>query len=137
MQLANGVLKETFSRFLACGRGECECVVYWVGAVASDTVDEVVHPQHTRSPGGYEVDDQWLTNFWSLLARTQRNIKAQVHTHPGEAFHSPTDDMWPVVSQIGFTSIVIPDFAEGPQTMENAWIGRLGEDGKWHEVRGL
>jgi len=65
---------------------------------------------------------------------SKETIKAQVHTHPGVAFHSATDDRWPIVSQPGFLSIVIPDFAMGDVSLKGAWIGRLGEDGTWHRV---
>jgi len=97
-------------------------------------VNGVEHPIHQRSPFGYEVHDGWLTDFWKRLALSKQSIKAQVHTHPGEAFHSATDDHWPIVSQPGFLSIVIPDFAIGDVSLNSAWIGRLHEDGIWYSV---
>ena len=85
----------------------------------------------SASPFGYEIDDRWLTDLWKRLAASKQSVKAQVHTHPGEAFHSATDDNWPIVSQEGFLSIVIPDFAAGEISLKNAWIGRLSADGVW------
>ena len=38
---------------------------------------------------------------------------AQVHSHPGEAFHSPADDRWAIPRQVGALSIVLPFFAAG------------------------
>lgn len=61
-------------------------------------------------------------------------MKAQVHTHPGDAYHSATDDRWPIVSQAGFLSIVVPFFAAGLATFDAAWIGRLEKDG-WAELK--
>jgi hypothetical protein len=117
-----------------CGRGECECVVYWTGPAGNDVVDGLEHPPHRRSPGGYEVDSNWLTEFWKELSVRKRSIKVQIHTHPGEAFHSPTDDKWPIIAQAGFLSVVIPDFAAGEPTLHEAWIGRLQTDGNWRQV---
>jgi hypothetical protein len=134
IHLGKGILGDTFRTLRSCGRGECECVVFWTGPPNEDVADGVEHPLHKRSPFGYEVDSNWLTHFWIRLATLGRSVKAQVHTHPGEAFHSRVDDKWPIVSQAGFLSVVIPDFAMGPSSLDTAWIGRLRPDGTWVQV---
>jgi proteasome lid subunit RPN8/RPN11 len=134
LRLAVNVLGASFQTFHECGRGECECAVYWTGPAGEDLIDSLEHPVHVRSRFGYEIDSGWLTEFWKSLAGLKRSIKAQVHTHPGPAFHSRTDDQWPIISQAGFLSIVIPDFAAGKPTLDRAWIGRLQSDGTWDQV---
>jgi len=135
--LAAGVVEATLRVFRECGQGECECVAYWVSDHSSNIVDGVVHPVHERSAFGYEVNAAWLTEFWKELAVAKRSIKAQVHTHPASAFHSSSDDKWPIVSQPGFLSIVIPDFAMEELSLERAWIGILMPDGRWQRIRSL
>ncbi len=135
LRLASTIVEASFDTFRACGRGSCECAVYWTGPATKDVVDGVDHPQHVRSPFGYEVDSGWLTQYWKSLAAAERSIKAQIHTHPGRAFHSVTDDHWPIVSQAGFLSIVIPDFAAGEPTLNRAWIGRLDSSGSWQQLK--
>lgn len=109
--------------------------MYWTGPVMSpDLVDGQDHPDHRRSPGEYEIASDWLTRYWFRLARERRGIRAQIHTHPGRAFHSDTDDQFPVVSQPGFISIVIPNFAMGRMSLDDAWVGRLEPDGRWQAV---
>ena len=117
-----------------CGCGQFECVVYWLGPAAEDVVDDLEHPIHRRSPFGYDVDDNWLTELWKRLGASRRSVKVQIHTHPGKAFHSPTDDKWPIVAQVGFLSLVIPDFATGEPSLNQAWIGSLQEDGRWRHL---
>ena len=134
LRLAEGILTSTFRTLRSCGLGKSECVVYWVGPAAGPIVDGVEHPVHERSAFGYVVDNRWLTDFWKRLASSHRSVKAQVHTHPGDAFHSTIDDEWPIVSQAGFLSIVIPDFAVGEPSLDDAWIGRLQADGTWRQV---
>jgi hypothetical protein len=134
LRLAGEIIHETFCTLRECGRGECECAVYWTGPSDSNLVNGVKHPIHQRSPFGYAINDGWLTDFWKHLAASKRSIKAQVHTHPGEAFHSATDDNWPIVSQAGFFSIVIPDFATGDISLNNAWVGRMQADGAWYRL---
>lgn len=134
LSLASDIMQNTFCTLRECGRGECECAVYWIGSSESNLVNGVEHPVHRRSPFGYEINDRWLTDFWKRLAASQHSVKAQVHTHPGEAFHSTTDDNWPIVSQEGFLSIVIPDFATGEISLKNTWIGRLCGGGIWSRL---
>jgi len=137
LQLARSIVHKTFHTFRECGRGECECVAYWTGPAYASLIDGLEHPVHLRSALGYQVDDGWLTTFWKALGASERSIKAQIHTHPAGAFHSATDDEWPIVSQAGFISIVIPDFALGQPSLENAWIGQLDINGEWQELASM
>jgi hypothetical protein len=134
LRLSTSVLDRTFEALRKCGAGKRECVVYWTGPSNQDLVDCVDHPLHKSWPYGYQVSDNWLTSFWFALADSRRSVKAQVHTHPGRAFHSTTDDKFPIVSQAGFMSIVIPNFATGEQSLDSAWIGCLQTDGGWQHL---
>jgi len=62
-------------------------------------------------------------------------LGAQVHTHPTNAYHSSTDDAFPMVTLLGALSVVIPDFAvNAPKDIESwAWY-RLSRKGKWDLV---
>jgi len=137
LSLAANIMASSFQTFQNCGQGECECAVFWTGPAGDDVVDGVEHPIHRRSPYGYDVESGWITELWKNLAATKRSVKAQVHTHPGEAFHSATDDHWPIISQAGFISIVIPDFASGRPSLDRAWVGRLTADGRWDHVESV
>jgi hypothetical protein len=134
IRLTRDLVCRTFRVLQDCGRGECECVVYWVGPTQEDFVDRIEHPIHKRSAFGYEIEHNWITELWKRLAESRCSVKVQVHTHPGAAFHSTTDDQWPIVSQAGFLSIVIPDFAAGEPCLDEAWIGCLGADGTWRQI---
>jgi len=136
LHLAEGLLQKTFRMLRECGGGQWECVIYWTGPASCDIADGLEHPVHQRSAFGYSVDDSWLTSFCRRLASSKRSVKVQLHTHPREAFHSKTDDLWPIVSQAGFLSVVIPDFAMGQPSLGGAWVGRLDSDGTWRELDG-
>jgi hypothetical protein len=68
----------------------------------------------------------WLFDHHELLG-------AQVHSHPHEAFHSETDDTYPIVTGRGGLSLVVPRFGRfGVRGEGVAWY-RLGTSG-WHEL---
>jgi hypothetical protein len=134
LRLASNIITGTFRTLRECGRRESECAVFWTGPSTEDVIEGLEHPLHRRSAFGYEVDDAWLTEFWKRLATSRRSVKAQIHTHAESAFHSATDNKWPIVSQVGFLSIVIPNFAAGEPSLDAAWIGRLQTDGTWRRL---
>ena len=128
------LVADTFAIFRDCGGGRQECVVYWLSPTnAPRTIDEVVHPRHNAGRGGYEIDDRWLTSFWFELARRQKSVRVQLHTHPHEAFHSVTDDHWALIHTAGFLSLVIPDYATGPVGLEGSFLTERTDRG-WRVV---
>lgn len=135
MLLPRQLLDETFDRLRSCGGGRRECQALWVGPWSDPKrISRVVHPQHSASAVGFTLADNWLTAFWSSLAEAGEGVRVQVHTHPGAAYHSTTDDAFPILTVPGFLSLVIPRFALGPIGFEGAFLARLGEDGCWREV---
>jgi hypothetical protein len=134
LALAPEILASTFEVLRSCGKDRAECVAYWVGPLLGQPeVDEVVHPLHTSSPTGYEVDGAWVTEFFLDLHRDGRTTRAQVHTHPGRAGHSSTDDTFALVSTPGFLSLVIPRFAAGRIGLEGSVLMEMDSDGRWVE----
>ena len=73
-------------------------------------------------------------DVWVALAERHEGVRMQVHTHPQEAFHSPTDDAYPIVQTPGFLSLVIPDFGMGPVSFDDAYLCEITEEGGWRTV---
>jgi hypothetical protein len=135
LRLREGLLTEVFSTLREHGAGQDECVVYLAGPLDTrSVVDELLHPEHAAFPGFYEIDQAWLHRTWLDLARRGREIRLQVHTHKFDAFHSETDDGYPIVNTAGFLSLVLPRFATGPVGLSDAYLTRLEADGRWHEL---
>jgi hypothetical protein len=133
--LPRRVLEETFDYFRRCGGGRRECQVLWVSPWAAvDSISKAVHPRHAAHCGGFVLEDRWLNDFYLTLARERLGIRIQLHTHPGAAFHSPTDDAFPIIHTVGFLSLVIPKFALGPVGFEGAYLTEIQPDGRWREV---
>jgi hypothetical protein len=140
LHLERGILPTTFEVLQACGKSRCECVAYWTGPLDGEgVVDRVEHPAHAAGRNWYEVDHDWLTAFFAQLRQERRTVRAQVHTHPGPAGHSETDDQYSIVPAIGFLSLVLPRFAQGDPSLRGAYLAELQADGTWiqlsaHEV---
>jgi proteasome lid subunit RPN8/RPN11 len=135
LALTPEVLEVSFQHLRRCGAAQRECVVFWAGPLSEPGgVDEVLHPRHTASAAGYEVDPAWISELWLELARRHQTVRAQVHTHPGSTFHSSTDDDFALVHTPGYMSLVIPDFACGPISLEGSYLTTRAADGRWHEL---
>lgn len=134
-RVPEAVLRDTFAVLRRCGGGWRECQVLWTAPWANpDTVTTVIHPLHRAHGDGFELDGAWLTTFWQHLVAEGHGVRVQVHTHPGRAFHSATDDAWPIVHTPGFLSLVIPRFALGTPGLDGAYLVEVGPDGRWREV---
>lgn len=132
------VVDELQAFFRKAGEAGCEAVGFWAGVVEGDVfrVREAVIPrqQAIRSPEGDVAvmipgDELFRLNVW--LYRSGLELGAQIHSHPGAAYHSDTDDTLAVVARAGGLSLVVPDFARRPFTLAEAAVHRLGEDGRW------
>jgi hypothetical protein len=135
LHVPKAVLGESFEILRACGSGNAECVVYWLGPRdRPELVDEVVHPLHNAHAGGYDVDGAWQTELWLTLASEARELRTQLHTHPGAAYHSSRDDRMAALQIEGFLSLVIPNFALGPAGLDDTYLARRNNDGGWDSL---
>lgn len=134
-RVPEAVLRESFAELRRCGAGRRECQVLWTSPwIDPARVTTVIHPVHHAQGDGFELDGEWLTTFWRELVEGGTGVRVQVHTHPGRAFHSATDDEWPIVHTPGFLSLVIPRFGLGEVGFEGAYLAELGTDGRWCET---
>lgn len=128
------LFEKTFEHFRQCGRGRRECQVLWTSSWDDpENISDVVHPRHLAHSGGFQLASDWINQFWLELARANRGIRVQIHTHPREAFHSCIDDEFPIIHTAGFLSLVIPNFGLGPVGLDHAYLAEIGERGKWRE----
>ena len=73
--------------------------------------------QARQSPDGLSVTVPGEALHRANLAFYHRgeSMAGQVHTHPTEAFHSTTDDHYPLVTLLGGLSVVVPFFAKSSE----------------------
>lgn len=123
------------------GQQSCEGVGFWAGTQEDETFDVraayIPRQLAGRSDDGVMVmipgDELFRMNVW--LHQQRLTLIAQVHSHPGRAYHSETDDDFAVMSRVGGLSIVVPDYARRPFSLAFAAVYRLREMGRWVPLR--
>lgn len=128
----------TLSELQTAGRNGKEGVVLWLGQRTSARrrieVDEALCPDHQASRDHFWFSARAMRRIREVLRTQGLMIAAQVHTHPGHAFHSQADDEWAITRHQGALSLVIPHFALGTswETLPaDVACYRLSAENKW------
>ena len=106
------VLEKTFEFLQHNGSEGNESHAIFVGTKSENTftISNVWFPEQLVSPASYEVSEEEEFRINVELNNQKLTTIAQIHTHPGIAFHSEIDNKWPSIALPGSLSIVIPDF---------------------------
>ena len=122
------------------GRDGYEGLGLWVGQQHGRMfqVTQAVVPaqRHIRTDDGVcvvtEAAELHRLNVW--LYKEKLRLIAQLHSHPGRAYHSDTDDAYAVATTVGCFSLVVPDFASAPFAIARTACYRLAASGRWTPV---
>jgi len=136
------LVSRTLRPLQAAGRGGYEAFVLWGGRTdgsATFRFEEAYVPRQTstRSERGLLVVIEGAELF-----RVNRDfyshglvLAGQVHSHPTDAYHSATDDEFPIITLRGGLSAVVPDFGSGGERRFDEWAWyRLARTGEWAPV---
>lgn len=128
-------------RFLrAVGAKGMEGLVLWMGRQAGPqfNVTNLLIPRQRaiRTAEGVcaVVDPDELHRINVELFQSGLRMIAQVHSHPGHAYHSDTDDDFAIANTVGCLSLVVPNFAVGDFDVRTMAIYRLTSEGLWEEL---
>jgi len=140
VRISTRLLAETMEVLREFGTRRCEGMVLWVGEVGDEVAvigRVLVPPQHaiqSENGVGYLVSNETLVALNRFLAQTKLRLIAQVHSHPGEAYHSSTDDQCAIVTTEGGFSLVVPNFGEAPANPACWAVYRL-RGGRWTQLQ--
>ena len=135
----NGIADGTDAQLREAGSIGTERFVLWSGTVEQSAffVRTMHVPRQTayQLPDGLcvrvEGDELHRLNVW--LFENQQRLAVQVHAHPTDAYHSETDDTYPIVTTRGGLSLVVPDFCRYGIRGARTALYRLGISA-WEEV---
>ena len=134
-------IRETVEAIRSAGQDGYESFVLWSGTRDDDTftVAQVHIPEQTS----YKLDtglcvridgsELHRLNVW--LYEAQQVIGVQVHSHPTDAYHSETDDTYPIATLEGSLSIVLPFFGRDGWESSDIAVYRIEQD-EWVELTG-
>jgi proteasome lid subunit RPN8/RPN11 len=140
LQCPAALLGDTLDALRDAGRDGVERVVFWLGrrtASGDAAISEIYVPDQEAAEDYFRIPPDSMVALMNHLRRRRLALLAQVHSHPGEAFHSEADDRWAVVRHEGALSIVVPVFAAAVTvaTFEaESAIFRLTRDDRWLRV---
>lgn len=129
------VIADTEESLRAAGRNGHELFVLWTGMVLNSTfqVRNSHVPRQTsyRSEDGcgVRVDGEALHALNAWLYEHRQSLGAQIHSHPTDAFHSVTDDTYPIVTAMGGLSIVAANFGRDGLLAPTTAMFRLTRSG--------
>jgi proteasome lid subunit RPN8/RPN11 len=109
------LLRETIALLRRGGELAEERVVLWLArSTAHDPapIAEVYEPAQLTDVDYFRLPPESIRRLMIHLRATRRKIAAQIHTHPGRAFHSEADAEWAIIRHVGALSLVLPRFAE-------------------------
>lgn len=133
------LVDQTLEPLQEAGRHGYEAFVLWGGRFVDDGGFEFVSayfPEQTTSRGEdgllVHVDGEVLFRVNRAFYERGLVLGGQVHSHPTDAYHSETDDAYPLVTLIGALSGVVPDFGDGGRERVTDWAWyRLVAVGEW------
>jgi hypothetical protein len=135
------VIDPTLDVLAGAGREGHEAFVVWGGTVQDGTLvfTSALVPEQTahRTPDGLlvTVTGQALFAVNQEFWRRGELLAGQVHSHPTDAYHSDTDDCFPLATLLGALSVVVPDFARDGRDGIRSWAWyRLVGIGLWAEL---
>ena len=132
-----GILAESADLLRSLSDGVRESVVLWTGIERAGTAEvrRVTVPRQKACRLGFDVPLEERLEIAQQLAQSGETLLAQLHTHPGRAFHSRTDDRLALPRHTGAISIVVADFAAAwDGDLQEASVNRHRGAGVWHEL---
>lgn len=140
LNVPRALLAESWRLLREPGRGGFEASLLWIGELDTTTsasIVRVLRPAQralvTAEGSMCELDIPALVPYLAALPEDQF-VLARLHTHPGPAYHSDTDDNNMIVGHEGAISIVVPDLASGPADFSGCATYRLERGGVWRKL---
>jgi hypothetical protein len=133
------VVSKTEWHLRRAGERGLELFVLWSGLLEGNRL--TIHTAHVPHQTSYQlegglmvrVDGEALHALNAWLYQHHEILAAQVHAHPTLAFHSNTDDTFPIVTAEGGVSIVAADFCQDGLLADTTVTYRL-RNRLWLEV---
>ncbi|HVA10217.1 MAG TPA: hypothetical protein VNG12_26165 [Acidimicrobiales bacterium] len=134
-RVSKDLVRRTEKTLKAAGKHGNELFVFWSGKQeGAEFLVEAGHvPLQTayKTPDGLSVEvlGEELHKLNAWLYTNSHVLALQIHCHPHDAYHSETDDRFPIVTTLGGASLVVPEFCRQGLLTDGSVLYRLSTDG--------
>ncbi len=132
--------RDTLRELNRRGREEVESGAFLLGCEIDERLfvrDRVFFDDldpHCADTGGLHLDHRAFGVTWNICKARGLSVIADVHTHPGSAHPSPTDERNPAVSIPGHIALIVPNFGRACSDVELGVYEYLGNY-RWNDRR--
>lgn len=132
--ISKDTITEAREFFETCGARGCEGTAMIAANHGGDSRLVIPDQRATPVPGcTVTVTSSGKLQLVAALAAEERYV-ARIHSHPGAAFHSATDDQNPALTFEGALSIVAPFFGLGLREGYERCAVYYRREGRWVEL---
>lgn len=113
-----------------------EGIVYLLGRT-DGTVTlavSVFRPRSVTTAGSFHVEPKAMAACIHAAGQFEMQVVAQLHTHPGQAYHSDGDVEGARIRYPGYASIVLPDYGRRLPSLDGAAAYLWSADRRWIEL---
>ncbi len=113
-----------------------EGIVYLLGRTdrVVTLATTVFKPDAVTTPGSFHVEPRAMAACVAAAGRHELQVVAQLHTHPGSAFHSDGDVDGARIRFPGYVSIVLPNYGRLLPALEGAAIYIWEAERAWRQL---
>jgi proteasome lid subunit RPN8/RPN11 len=84
--------------------------------------------------GIVHFNGRYFSDLWAICDARGLTVVADVHTHPGGAGQSESDQAHPMIARSGHLALILPNFAREPLTRPQVGIYRYRGAKRWDAV---
>lgn len=124
------IWEESLQALRRYGGYEAEGLVFWggvIGGAGETLVTSLLVLNHAPQGAAVRPTPEAMRAVLRTLQARDEKMVAQVHSHPGAAFHSPGDNQRPASSHPGYISIVVPRFGQGVYSLADCAVYEFRE----------
>jgi len=117
-------------------RGGHEGVAYVLGQTDGTVTLAIaaVRPEAATTRGSFSVSAPAMAKVVRTATKAGLQVVAQVHTHPGKAYHSDGDVEGARIVYRGFVSVVLPDYGRRLPALDGAAVYMFRREAGFVEV---
>lgn len=134
--ITQDIIKKTKTVLVEAGKHRNEGLVFWSGTLNGDcaNIKTVICPKNIATSVSATLSNEGVAYIHNTIRKNNEFLFAQVHSHPGIAFHSKSDNCEAISYKTGFISIVVPYFGKYMEELSSCAVFEHIGKSIWKEL---